>query len=565
MKKTCKNCEKVIANLEESYLHEGHVICERCKSILDRESTCLPSSTQKSCNGIPRERKPVKKIGYIKKHWRGELSLAVSFWVNLCLLNCVIIFVGKLLSYGEVIKNPVNAARFVLIHAVFALLIVYPWQIVGLWRACNQYIKTNGKRFWANAAQVIVVIGLIATFARLNVLLPVYKDYFRLGFGVAENKKYTIKLEKNNTLIYLQGDLTFGVSKDAAKLLRKYPEIESIILDSIGGRIYEGRELAKLISTYSLDTYSFNGCYSAATTAFISGKKRFLGMGANLAFHQYKSYYENLGAYVNTEAEQAKDLMIFQEQGIKSDFLDKLFNAPHNDLWYPTVDEMLAAGVIHGIVNPSDLLPEKQVFSSKELEEALDVPIYKAIQKHEPKTYRKIKVEFEKLNKKGATFIEFQRAGAKFLQPLVNKLMPKSSNEALIQFAQAMVDRIIKFKETDPILCMKMLYPQRYGDLDLTNIFSDNEIESMINSISRVIIDAYEKNNLVVDMKSAKLLSEKLSPKIKEYADYIELDSLHTTDDFERHCDFLITAYTLILKEDKITASNALRYMLSQE
>jgi hypothetical protein len=362
----------------------------------------------------------------------------------------------------------------------------------------------------------------------------------------------------------LKGELSFGVSKEVAKYLRKCPEIKSIILDSIGGRIYEGRELAKLISTYGIDTYSIEGCYSAATTAFISGRSRFLGMGANLAFHQYKTYYKNLDSYVDLEAEQAKDLVIFQQQGIKGEFLDKLFNTHHDDLWYPTVDEMLVADVIHGIVNPSDLLPAKQVFSSKELEKALDIPLYKAIKQHEPDIYRNIKLEFEKLNNKSATLIEFQRAGANILQPLVNKLMSKSSNEALIQFAQAMVDRLRKFKETDPILCMKMLYPQQYGDLDLTKYSSDNEIESMINSMSRVIIDAYEKNNPVVDMKSAKLLSEKLSPKLKEYAEYLVLDSLQNAQDYEQHCDFVITTYTLILKEDKITAGNALRYMASQ-
>ena len=28
-------------------------------------------------------------MNYIRKHWRGELSLAVSFWVNFGLLNFV--------------------------------------------------------------------------------------------------------------------------------------------------------------------------------------------------------------------------------------------------------------------------------------------------------------------------------------------------------------------------------------------------------------------------------------------------------------------------------------------
>lgn len=234
-------------------------------------------------------------VNYIQKHWRGELSLAVSFWINLLLINFVIRLVEKLLFYNEVIKNPVIAARVSFVYAAFALLIIYPWQFVGLWRACNYRIKTGGKRFWARATQVLVVLGFICTLSNLNLSWPIYKDFFRIGFQKDEYGNYTLKLEKNNTLIHLQGGLCFGVSKDVTKLLKKYPEVEGIILDSYGGRIYEGRELAKIISTYGLDTYSLKGCYSAATTAFIAGKNRFLGIGANLAFHQYKMGYKNLG------------------------------------------------------------------------------------------------------------------------------------------------------------------------------------------------------------------------------------------------------------------------------
>ncbi len=504
-------------------------------------------------------------VNYIKKHWRGELSLAVSFWINLLLINFVIRLVEKLLFYNEVIKNPVIAARVSFVYAAFALLIIYPWQFVGLWRACNYRIKTGGKRFWARTTQVLVVLGFICTLSNLNLSWPIYKDFFRIGFQKDEYGNYTLKLEKNNTLIHLQGGLCFGVSKDVTKLLKKYPEVEGIILDSYGGRIYEGRELAKIISTYGLDTYSLKGCYSAATTAFIAGKNRFLGIGANLAFHQYKMGYKNLGALVDMEAEQAKDLLIFQQQGINSEFLNKLFNTPHDDLWYPTVDEMLDAGVIHGIVNPSDLLPVKYSFSSNDFdEELLDIPVYKTIQKYDPNTYRKIIVEFEKRIKKGATALELGRAGADIIEPLATSMMSRSSDEALIQLFKILMIRLKKLKEIDPFLGVKMLHPQQYGSVLYSQYFSDDESKSMLDALDKIIIDAYEKNNPTVDTEAAELLLEKLRLELGEYADYLELGGLQNKDDYKRHCDAVIKLYDLILKEDKTTAGNALRYMFSQ-
>jgi len=575
--KNCENCEQLIGRLEESFVYQGHVVCTKCKNILDKQAAYLPSSKQKSLNEIPEviETNPSQKISYIRKHWRGKLSLAVSFWINLFLLNIVILLFLALLGYSEILKNPVISARVVIIFSAFVFLIVYPWQIIGLWRSCNNHIKKSGKRFWPRTAQVLVVLGIIGTLANLNSYWPTYKSLFRLAFVKGEFESYTINLEKNDTLIHLQGGLGFGVSEEVARLLKKYPEVKGIILDSYGGRIYEGRELAKLISAYELDTYSLKGCYSAATIAFIAGEKRFLGMGANLAYHQYLMDYEGFDAYVDIKEEQAKDLLLFRQQGVKSEFIERLFETSHDDLWYPTIDEMLDAGVIHGIVNPSDLLPIEYAFTSKEIAEAsleieealLDIPLYKTIKQYDPDTYREIMVVIDELIKKGATLIEAQHAGANLLEPLVFSTILRTSDEALIQYVKTFVVGLKKLREIDPILCMKALYPQQYGSISFAKYLSNDESMSMLDAMSKIIIDAYEKNNPCVDTEAAELLMEKLVLKLGEdaYYLYLELEGLQNTDDYGRHCDTVIKLYENILEEDKNAAGNILRYMFSSE
>ena len=64
-----------------------------------------------------------------------------------------------------------------------------------------------------------------------------------------------------------------------------------------------------------------------------------------MGFHQYTTGSEYIDTLVDMEEVQAKDLLFFQQQGVKSEFIDKLFNTQPEDLWYPTVDEMLDAGV----------------------------------------------------------------------------------------------------------------------------------------------------------------------------------------------------------------------------
>jgi len=98
---------------------------------------------------------------------------------------------------------------------------------------------------------------------------------------------------------------------------------------------------------------------------------------------------------------------------------------------------------------------------------------------------------------------------------------------------------------------------------DFSKYSSDGEypIDDVLN---KIIIDAYEKNNPVVNTEAAELLLENLSLELGEYADYLELEDLQNTDDYGRHCDAVIKLYELILNEDKNIAGNALRYMFSQ-
>ncbi len=168
--------------------------------------------------------------------------------------------------------------------------------------------------------------------------------------------------------------------------------VKGIILDSAGGRIYEGRELSKIILINGLDTYTLNGCYSACGTAFISGNKRYIAKGANLAFHQYHLGGKNLDPYADVSSEQQNDLKIYQRRGISQGFIDKIFKAKQNDLWYPTIEEMLDAGVVHEVVNSSSINPiNYDSFNKIDLEkEFKDLSVFQAIKKYEPKTYQQI-------------------------------------------------------------------------------------------------------------------------------------------------------------------------------
>lgn len=147
---------------------------EKFETNLEKEAVSQPSSKQESPIDISAyvERAVRKQMGYIGRHWRGELPLAVSFWINVVLVDLFLKSV-ELLSIAF-IHNPSRGTHITIIHSPFIILILYPWQIMGLWRSCNRHIEATGKRFWARTAQVLVVLGFIATLSDLVSSWPLY-------------------------------------------------------------------------------------------------------------------------------------------------------------------------------------------------------------------------------------------------------------------------------------------------------------------------------------------------------------------------------------------------------
>lgn len=157
--------------------------------------------------------------------------------------------------------------------------------------------------------------------------------------------RYALSVAGGGKWIHLRGELEAGVTRAVAQLLDANPQARGIILDSGGGQIYEGRGLARVIRERGLATYTLLECASACATAFLAGRERVLGRAAKLGFHQYQSH--TVIPAFDIKEEQDKDRRLFEAQGIAAEFLDNIFAARPEDMWWPTVDELRAGGVVH--------------------------------------------------------------------------------------------------------------------------------------------------------------------------------------------------------------------------
>ena len=169
--------------------------------------------------------------------------------------------------------------------------------------------------------------------------------------------------------------------------------------------------------------------------------------------------------------------------------------------------------------------------------------------------------EMDRQIKKGASQIELQQSAAKHIEVIAGKTLAKSSNDALINFAQVTIASLKKLEEKSPILCVKYLYPEHYGAVNISRHFNIADTKLMIDALSNIIVDAYEKNNPPVNTKAAEKLMEKIHLSIGEDVQYLEPQRLQNSTDYKRYCDTTIKLYELILAEDKYIAGNALRYI----
>jgi len=156
-----------------------------------------------------------KKRSYIRRHWDGDLSLAQSFWVNNFLINITVriamAVVEEMPHLAE--ENPQAYAIGVLLFVIASLPITI-WQWIGLFRCAQRHIQEGISRGWANAAIVLLVLGVIGGTMAYIRDFPVYRELFRIVFNYATTYDYDISLANNNAEVRIDGGIGPGLTAD---------------------------------------------------------------------------------------------------------------------------------------------------------------------------------------------------------------------------------------------------------------------------------------------------------------------------------------------------------------
>lgn len=217
---------------------------------------------------------PAPKRGYFSRHWHGELSLAKSYWINFWLLSIVLTVLLVFWIAFSINENPVFFSRIVLVITAIIYLVIYPWQIIGLWRSATNTTANTGKTFWPRIVKFLVIMGVLGSFSSEMQDKEWYKQLYYDAFILSKAKNYDVSVKEG--IITINGDFDYGISDQVEKILKNNQSIEFVTLNSDGGLLFEANNLSKLILLNSLNTHTNEGCRSACTIAYISGNKRYI-------------------------------------------------------------------------------------------------------------------------------------------------------------------------------------------------------------------------------------------------------------------------------------------------
>jgi len=290
-----------------------------------------------------------KRTNFFARYWAGEYSLPLSFWIVGfvgTLLAAFLFGIVTLLFQGMDFDPYLSFAYLGSIWLSAGMWGIF--EAVGTWRSARRYKAEKvgvGKPYhWAVIAQVVVIGVALSLLAQLTKTgAPQLAESWQVAFqNDPKIPDYTLRLMRNGTELEIAGGFKYGLANDVERLVRASPQLRVVHLNSVGGRVGEAEKLARKFQTRSFITYTSARCLSACTVAFAAGRERYLKIGAVLGYHS--------GSFGGQELPKTMSEKLLNA-GLPQAFVKRAVSYSSQEMWYPTLSELLAAKAISATVD----------------------------------------------------------------------------------------------------------------------------------------------------------------------------------------------------------------------
>jgi len=304
----------------------------------------------------PLPRQASRSRNYVARHWRGELSLPVSYWLNGILGGVMVGATTGVLGFAinrQGDAQPILWLFSLTVTWVLAALLTI-WQAVGAWRSATGY-RQSGKRFWGGAAKTLTLLGVVQLAANFVMVgTAQLAGIYEIVSGDARVGPHEFHILADGQTLEFSGGITFGVTRELERFLNAMAGVRTVRLNSSGGRILEAQKMSDLIRSRNLTTFVAADCLSACTIVFLGGKERLMLPAARLGFHQ--PAFRGMTA-ADRRAAIAAEQERLQRFGLSSAFAARATSASPSGMWYPDQDELVREQVVTHVISPKPASP----------------------------------------------------------------------------------------------------------------------------------------------------------------------------------------------------------------
>lgn len=220
---------------------------------------------------------------HLLSHWRGELPLAVSFWLNTLLVLLPLLAAALGLAMQVNVHGTLLSLGSAALLAVWALLLLaMSWSLPGCWRAATAHARDEPRRALAAHAVLVLLAGL-TLYATAFDMLPRTGAYLQLARGSDPLGNAAITLSDDGGRMVLKGPLGRGDGAEFMRIAAGAARLRVLELASPGGRLGEAQRIADFVRAGKLRTRVTGQCAGACALIFLAGAERQIVPAATLS------------------------------------------------------------------------------------------------------------------------------------------------------------------------------------------------------------------------------------------------------------------------------------------
>lgn len=500
----------------------------------------------------------VRRANYFVRHWRGELSLGISYWVNGLLVGLIVLLAANGVAATRDMSLRLWAALPLVVYAT--AIVASTWQFVGVWRSASNHVARGGQAGWATMAKVIVALGVVNSCGLIwRTYIPQSLELVNIIAGDSRFPAYKISVLPGGTEVEFRGGLRAGCAKELERILMAVPQAKVLHIESPGGRIGEAERMIQLVRERGLTTYTSEQCLSAATLVLLSGKERVIAADAKVGFHA--------GSLPGATDEQQRGMdslvrSIMQSAGISDKFITRVLATPPDQMWYPVFDEMLEARVVTSR-SFGDRFATSLDVSHATIQKMGTLPGASTIREFEPEAWTKMTADFATAIRAGKSEADAAAVAAGDAAGLMPKYLPAASDEALLAVRDQWIALLGKYKNKNSQACIAAFTD---GRVSISRAFPEFDTTNTLQVLDKVMRSGSTRIPLPLDKKAAEDDLGTVFPPIAERYGNDLLLLQHEDqwmDNSQKVCDMLLRLYQNVAALPDKRSANLVRYLVS--